>query len=229
MPQARAPTVAVAYSGGRDSTALLHATLAAARDGGVEVVALHVHHGLSVHADDWLAHCERQCAAWAAAGQPVEFDSRRVGGSGPARGESVEAWAREARYAALAEISQARGIDLVLLAHHRRDQAETVLLQALRGAGAAGLAAMPRVMRRRGITWARPWLDVEPGASTVTCERMRWRTSRTTAMPSRDGCATGCGWRSGRRSPPPFPTPRRRSPPWRRAPARRSSAPTNWR
>jgi len=55
------PRVAVAYSGGRDSTALLHATLNASLEQGVEVLALHVHHGLSAHADAWLAQCELQC------------------------------------------------------------------------------------------------------------------------------------------------------------------------
>ena len=152
------PCVAVAYSGGRDSTALLRATLAPAKGLGLEVVALHVHHGLSPHADDWLAACEAQCQRWARAGWPVRFDSRRLD-SRPQRGESIEAWARRARYRALRGMAQAHGVSLVLLAHHRRDQAETLLLQALRGAGVAGLAGMPRSIERDGITWARPWLD----------------------------------------------------------------------
>ncbi len=131
------------------------------RGTGIGVVALHVHHGLSAHADAWLAHCERECARRAAEGHALAFDSRRVDGR-PQRGESVEAWAREARYAALADMARSRGVALVLLGHHRRDQAETVLLQALRGAGVAGLAAMPRSARRGGLTWARPWLGATP-------------------------------------------------------------------
>jgi tRNA(Ile)-lysidine synthase len=149
----------VAYSGGRDSTALLRATLAAARAQGIEVLALHVHHGLSPHADAWLAACEAQCKRWTRAGWPLRFAAQRLSGV-PARGDSVEAWARKGRYAALRAMAVANGAALILLAHHRRDQAETLLLQALRGAGVAGLAGMPKSIERDGITWARPWLAV---------------------------------------------------------------------
>ncbi|MBC8057666.1 MAG: tRNA lysidine(34) synthetase TilS [Rhizobiales bacterium] len=150
--------MAVAFSGGRDSTALLHATLAAAAEQGVEVVALHVHHGLSPNADDWLAHCEAQCRRWARAGRPVAFVAEGLNDR-PAKGESTEAWARQARYRALRTMALAQGARVVLLAHHERDQAETFLLQALRGAGVAGLAGMPRSIERDGIVWQRPWLD----------------------------------------------------------------------
>jgi len=153
------PRVAVAYSGGRDSTALLHATLKAAAGEGVQVLALHVHHGLSAHADAWLAHCELQCARWAKRGLPVVFVAERLG-SKPAKGDSVEAWARQSRYRALRQMAVAHGASLVLLAHHRRDQAETFVLQALRSAGVAGLSGMPREVERDGLTWVRPWLDV---------------------------------------------------------------------
>lgn len=156
-------TVAVAYSGGRDSTALLHATASAARRLGLDVVALHVHHGLMPQADAWLAAAERQCARWRRGGLPVRLMHTRLTG-GPPRGESVEAWARHERRAALARMARQEGVQLVLLAHHRRDQAETVLLQALRGSGASGLAAMPRQVERDGIVWSRPWID-QPKAS----------------------------------------------------------------
>ena len=150
--------IAVAYSGGRDSTALLHATVQQAALNGVRVVALHVHHGLSPQADAWLAHGEAQCRRWAKRGLPIEFVAHRVTDS-PAKGESVEAWARAARYSALRAMAQAHGVSIVLLAQHRRDQAETLLLQALRGGGVAGLAGMPRSAQRDGISWQRPWLD----------------------------------------------------------------------
>lgn len=153
------PRVAVAYSGGRDSTALLHATLMASVEQGVDVVALHVHHALSPEADAWLAHCEAQCTRWAKRGLPIVFVAERLG-TKPSKGESIEAWARQSRYKALRSMALAHGASLVLLAHHRRDQAETFVLQALRAAGMAGLSGMPREIERDGITWIRPWLDV---------------------------------------------------------------------
>jgi tRNA(Ile)-lysidine synthase len=151
-------TVAVAYSAGRDSTALLHATAHAAAAFGLAVVALHVHHGLMPQADDWLAIAERQIGRWRKSGLPVRLVSTRLIGA-PAQGDSVEAWARRERRSALARMARDNGAGVILLAQHRRDQAETVLLQALRGAGPAGLAAMPRAVRRDGILWLRPWLD----------------------------------------------------------------------
>jgi tRNA(Ile)-lysidine synthase len=151
--------VAVATSGGRDSLALLHAAVRCASTLGLRVVALHVHHGLQVDADEWLEVVRGLCRRWADDGYPVTFAWARLSGR-PARGESVEGWARRERYAELARLARKAGATIVLLAHHRRDQAETVLLQALRGAGAAGLAAMPKVIVRQGLTWARPWLDI---------------------------------------------------------------------
>jgi tRNA(Ile)-lysidine synthase len=158
---AAALVVAVAASGGRDSTALLHATARAAQGSALQVVALHVHHGLNPAADGWQLHLTKQCARWAHDGLPVRLMAHRLDGA-PTRGESVEAWARRGRYRALAEMARQAGADMVLLAHHRRDQAETFLLQALRGAGPAGLAAMPRTVLREGLLWCRPWLD-QPG------------------------------------------------------------------
>lgn len=150
--------MAVAYSGGRDSTALLHATLGAAGPLGLKVVALHVHHGLSLHADHWLGHCQSQVLDWQRRGHALSLSFERLSGR-PTRGQSVEAWARDGRYQALGRMARSAGAGVVLLAHHQRDQAETLLLQALRGAGVAGLAGMPSRMERAGIVWLRPWLD----------------------------------------------------------------------
>lgn len=166
--------VAVAVSGGRDSMALLHCTLRAAKPLGVEVLAMHVHHGLQPEADSWAAQVQRACKRWAASGWPVQFAMQRLPGS-PAPGDSIEAWARRGRYRALAALAGEAGTDLVLLAHHGRDQAETFLLQALRGGGPAGLAAMPRSAERAGITWARPWLQVPSEVIEAYVRRHRLR------------------------------------------------------
>lgn len=150
--------VAVAVSGGRDSMALLHCLGRAAQVQELEVWALHVHHGLQAQADEWAAFVERTCKRWASKGLPLRFLMQRLQGK-PARGQSVEAWARAGRYKALALMAREAGCDVMALAHHRADQAETFLLQALRGAGAAGLASMPASAVRDGITWVRPWID----------------------------------------------------------------------
>ena len=163
------PRIAVATSGGLDSTALLHCTLRQADASGVEVVALHVHHGLMPQADAWMAQVRRQALRWGA-----RFEARRLEGA-PAAGESVEAWAREGRYAALADMAHAQECGTVLLAHHRRDQAETWLLQALRGAGEAGLSAMPQQTHRQGLAWCRPWLNA--GRAAIEAYARRYRLS----------------------------------------------------
>ncbi len=146
------PVVAVACSGGRDSVALLHAALRGSTSVGASIVALHVHHGLMADADRWAAELEALCERW-----NVAFVCERLRGV-PERGDSIEAWARRERYGALARLARGAGASVVLLGNHLHDQAETVLLQSMRGAGPAGLAAMPRVVERDGLTWARPWL-----------------------------------------------------------------------
>ncbi|MBX3607378.1 MAG: tRNA lysidine(34) synthetase TilS [Piscinibacter sp.] len=166
--------VAVAWSGGRDSTALLHATLQAARPLSLSVLALHVHHGLHPNADDWVEFCVAQTRRWARRGHDLALHVERLTGR-PGPGESVEAWARLARYGALRRMALAHGAEVVLLAHHRRDQAETLLLQALRGAGVAGLAGMPASIERDGLQWARPWLARSDAEVAAYVRRHRLR------------------------------------------------------
>lgn len=124
-----------AYSGGLDSTVLLHA-LARQREAlGGELRAVHVNHHIHPCSDDWQQHCQRVCAQL---GVPLDCRSTEVN---PAKGESLEAVAHERRYAVFRELLRAG--DMLLLAQHRDDQLETFLLQALRGAGLRGMAAMP--------------------------------------------------------------------------------------
>lgn len=151
--KAEAPAVAIALSGGRDSAALLHAC-AAWRDTGarVRLVALHIHHGLQADADVWESACARMAEAVG-----VVFHARRVHVATDV-GRGVEEAARDARYAALEALCAEANASILLTAHHQDDQAETVLLQLMRGAGVDGLAAMPMV-RAGAVTLLRPWID----------------------------------------------------------------------
>lgn len=150
-PPPVAGRVWVAFSGGRDSTALLHRL---AQDPDVRargLQAIHVHHGLQPQADAWAAHCETTCRAL---GVPLQVHRVHVDTS---RGEGPEAAARRARHGAFAS-AMSPG-DLLATAHHREDQAETFLLRALRASGPEGLAAM-RPWRAFGPGWQwRPLLD----------------------------------------------------------------------
>ena len=141
--------LAIAYSGGADSTTLLIA--AAARWPG-QVRAIHVHHGLQDAADAFEQHCRDVCAAL---GVPLEV--RRVAARN-APGESPEDAARQARYAALARAARDHALQAVLLGQHADDQVETLLLALSRGAGLPGLAAMPPVFQRDGVLFVRPLL-----------------------------------------------------------------------
>ena len=127
--------MAVAYSGGLDSTVLLRLTAEYAAKRTISLFAFHVHHGLSPNANAWLAHCRRQAEAMGAS-----FDFRKV--VIPVDGTGPEAAARSARYQALGEMCRVRRVPLLLTAHHLDDQAETVLLQMLRGAGLGGMSGM---------------------------------------------------------------------------------------
>jgi len=147
-------TVAIALSGGRDSVALLDACVALRATRSLPIVAIHVHHGLSPQADEWAAFCEATCRR---AGAPLQVMRVRVG-ERPSGG--VEAAARARRYEALAVAARAANAAAVVLAHHQDDQAETLLLQLVRGAGPHGMAAMPVAADARGVRWLRPLLGV---------------------------------------------------------------------
>jgi tRNA(Ile)-lysidine synthase len=143
----------VAYSGGLDSSVLLHA-LVHLRDAlALRLEAIHVDHGLLRQAKDWRAHCAATCAALEV---PLRVLEVEVAPRRAALG--VEAAAREARYAAFGAVLEPG--ECLLTAHHQDDQAETLLLQLFRGSGPAGLAAMPAVAPLGRGRLARPLLDV---------------------------------------------------------------------
>lgn len=125
----------VGLSGGLDSVVLLHLLHGLREQAGFALSAVHVHHGLSPHADAWAESCRRLCADW-----QVPLVVSRVHIDRKDR-RGLEAAARAARYAVFAQ----QACDAIVLAQHRDDQAETVLHQLLRGAGVKGLAAMPPV------------------------------------------------------------------------------------
>jgi tRNA(Ile)-lysidine synthase len=154
----RGGRIAIALSGGLDSSALLHLAHAYARARGVALYAFHIHHGLSANADAWLAHCEQACAALG-----VTFQARRVELVRKEKTGTEEA-ARKSRYAALGALCREHGVELLLTAHHQDDQAETVLLQLLRGSGTAGLSGMdaanaaPELLANPALVMVRPLL-----------------------------------------------------------------------
>lgn len=145
----------LALSGGADSSALLRALLALPELAG-RLDAVHVDHGLHPDSGRWAERCARGCAAL---GVPLRIE-RVTGRPGP--GESIEAWARAVRYRCLAALT-ASG-EAVLTAHHCEDQAETLLLQLLRGAGPHGLGGIAPV-QPLGAGWLlRPLLSVPRAA-----------------------------------------------------------------
>ncbi len=157
--------IAIALSGGADSTALL---LLAARALPGQVRAIHIHHGLQDAADAFQRQCEALCERLRVPLAVVRVQARHQ------PGESPEDAARRARYAALAQAATGQetgpvggeaagqGAASVWLGHHADDQAETLLLALSRGAGLPGLAAMPARFEREGVVFERPLLAV-PG------------------------------------------------------------------
>ena len=140
----------VGFSGGLDSTVLLQALHARLPRGGL--TAVHVNHGLSLHADRWQAHCEARCSAL---GVPLRVERVQVV---PA-GEGLEQAARARRYRVFESLLGAD--DVLVLAHHRDDQVETVLYRLLRGAGPRGLAGMPASRPLGAGILLRPFLTVD--------------------------------------------------------------------
>jgi len=151
------PRIAIAYSGGLDSSLLLHLCSRYALARGIPLYAFHIHHGLSPNAAHWQRHCEEQahiCRAFFAT-QKVHVDLEQ--------GQGVEEAARIERYAALGQLARSHRIGVLLTAHHQDDQAETFMLQALRGAGLPGLSAMAAYhpqheLLGKGVALARPLL-----------------------------------------------------------------------
>ena len=171
------PRLAIALSGGLDSVVLLdsicrlHQTQAkkltkpeSNEVATPRIFAFHIHHGLQQAADEWLLFCEALAKKY-----KIGFDFRLLHIDTKSNSGNIEARARTARYEALTELCAYHGIEDLLLAHHQNDQAETVLLQLLRGAGVAGLSSMPE---------SRALATSTEQASSITLWRPLLRLSR---------------------------------------------------
>ena len=156
-----AKRIGLALSGGLDSVVLLDTVCKAAQVNAarepIEIWVFHIHHGLQKSADQWLEFCEKLAKKY-----QVHFDFRLLHFADQSLG-NIEARARAERYEALMDLCIEHDIGDLLLAHHQNDQAETVLLQLLRGSGVAGLSAMPlnrvNVKDNNTITLWRPLLN----------------------------------------------------------------------
>jgi tRNA(Ile)-lysidine synthase len=133
------PHIVLAFSGGLDSSVLLHLLVQCQLTIPFHLSAIHVHHGLSPNADAWARFCETTCANY-----HVPFELRRINFK-KSTGLGIEAAAREARY----ELLDNASADWICLAHHENDQAETLLLQLARGAGVKGLSAMATIDKQQ--------------------------------------------------------------------------------
>jgi tRNA(Ile)-lysidine synthase len=144
------PKLLLAFSGGLDSSVLLHLLVETNKTLPFQLHAQHVHHGLSPNADTWADFCAETCTKL---NVPITISKVKLNKNS---GLGIEATARDARYKALLDSDA----DFILLAHHQDDQAETLLLQLARGAGVKGLAGMGSVREKL----LRPLLDVPRSA-----------------------------------------------------------------
>ena len=156
---AKPTAMAIAYSGGLDSSVLLHLAHDYTTKHQIPLLAFHIHHGISPNADAWVDHCRAECTRLG-----IVFDFRQVTLEEKSK-SGVEEAARMRRYAALGDLCRTHAVPLLLTAHHQDDQAETVLLQVLRGSGVAGLSGMdkfntaPDLLGDAQLLMARPLLD----------------------------------------------------------------------
>ncbi|BFM17283.1 tRNA lysidine(34) synthetase TilS [Maricurvus nonylphenolicus] len=155
----------VGLSGGLDSSVLLHGLSLCGFS--QPIIACHIHHGLSDHADQWQEHCQSFCAELG-----VAFVDRAVAVSN--LGGGVEEAARQSRYQAFEDLLEPG--DCLLLAHHRDDQAETLLLRLMRGAGPKGLAAIPAQRPIGKAQLYRPLLELSRGELEAYAQthELRW-------------------------------------------------------
>ena len=141
----------VGYSGGMDSHVLLHLLVQNQANIKSKIIAVHVNHGLSKESIEWARHCHDQCEKLR-----IKFILIDIDATAP-KGESQEEWSRRLRYDALKKLLEVG--DVLITAHHKDDLAETLLLQLFRGAGPAGLSAIPEKIQFGKGSHIRPFLN----------------------------------------------------------------------
>jgi tRNA(Ile)-lysidine synthase len=171
----------VGLSGGVDSVVLLHALVQLAPRFELALAALHVHHGLSPHADEWADFCDRLCRDL---GPPLRQVRVTIDRGSPL---GIEAAARAARYA----VFRQQQADAIVLAHHLDDQGETLLLQLMRGAGVRGLSGMPALRTLEPIhdlRLVRPLLEVTRAHIVAYAQQagLAWIEDESNADPAVD-------------------------------------------
>lgn len=157
----------VAYSGGLDSTVLLHRLVQLRSEQHFSLKAIHIHHGLNVQADAWQTHCQNTCQEWQVKFMTHKIDLSQEKGN-------IEARARTLRYAHFSSLLKEE--DILCTAHHQDDQAETFLLQLVRGAGPKGLSAMPAELDLGKGKLRRPILQIKRDVLLhyATKHRLAW-------------------------------------------------------
>lgn len=175
----------VGYSGGLDSTVLLHLLSKALEDQEADtppcrVRALHVHHGLNPAANDWVEHCQKNCDHLQVPLHILYVDAK------PSSDQSPEEAAREARFSAFKNFLGES--DVLLLAHHQSDQAETILWRLLRGSGPLGLGGMAFKTQMGSLEILRPLLHVEKKSFTeyAKAHHLQWIEDPSNADPRFD-------------------------------------------
>ena len=158
--------ICIALSGGMDSIVLLHAMARLRDETSISLFALHVNHGISPHAGSWAEFCQQTCLALNVPCEVAALAPLTAAGTG------LERAARDARYAVFA----AADADVLCMAHHQNDRAETLLLNLFRGAGLQGLAAMPSTRFLSGKCLIRPFIDLPRSEllSWATAQNLRW-------------------------------------------------------
>jgi len=153
-------TIAVAYSGGMDSSVLLHLAFQYALKNHIRLFAFHIHHGLLNEANEWLQHGKKECERLG-----IRFEAKRIQVNRE-DGQGLEAAARKGRYEALGELCVLHKVPVILTAHHQDDQVETMLWHLMRGSGIAGLSGIEtaryaeELLGCKDVLLARPLLGI---------------------------------------------------------------------